>query len=101
ATVAETPDDIRVGDLVLRDSLHELADAEDAERIFQQRGLRRAVPAMTATVRLSATEDGRGLPCRFTLVDAGTGALAFVGAESDDRIAVREGVVYALDGKAT
>ncbi len=101
ATASETPDDIRIGGLVLRDSLQTLAEGERAERLFQQRGMRRALPAMTATVRLAATEDGQALPCRFTILDAETGALAFVGAESDDRLAVREGVVYALDGKAT
>ncbi|HRQ89843.1 MAG TPA: hypothetical protein PLA50_13670, partial [Bacteroidia bacterium] len=55
ATASETPDDIRIGGLVLRDSIQTLADSERTERLFQQRGMRRALPAMTATVRLAAT----------------------------------------------
>ena len=58
---------------------------------------------MNAIVQLRATDSatGEGLPCRFTIIDAENGALAFVGAESDDRLAIREGIVYSLDGKAT
>ncbi len=103
ATTSEDPDDIRLGDLALHDAIQVLVDAERAELLFQQRGYRRALPPMTATVRLGATDaaTGEGLPCRFTVIDAATGALAFIGAESDDRLAIREGIVYSLDGKAT
>lgn len=103
ATDSETPDDIRLGDLALHDAIQMLVDAERAELLFQQRGYRRALPPMTATARLGAidTATGEGLPCRFTVIDADTGALAFIGAESDDQLAIREGIVYSIDGSAT
>ncbi len=103
ATKSDQPDDIRLGDIALHDSLEVLVDEERANSLFLQRGYRRALPPMSAEVTLKATdkETGKPLPCRFTVIDAETGALAFIGAESDDRIAVREGVVYTLDGKAT
>lgn len=94
------PNDVRIGDIALRDAAADLVNAQRAEQLLQQRGLQRAVPMMQATIHLSAMEDGRGLPCRFTILDAETGALVFIGAESDDHHAVREGVVYALDGRA-
>lgn len=103
ATDSADPDDIRVGDLALHESIQVLVDEARAELLFQQRGYRRALPEMTATVRLSAVDAGSGkaMPCRFTIIDAETRALAFVGAESDDRVTIREGIVYALDGTAT
>lgn len=102
-TGSTTADDIRLGDLALHDAIQILADEEREEILFQQRGFRRALPPMSVTVRLKGTEEGTGekMPCRFTILDVETGALVFVGAESDDRIAVREGIVYTLDGEAT
>lgn len=103
STQSDQPDDIRLGDVALHDGIQVIVDEERAEILFQQRGYRRALPPMTASVTLEARESftGEGLPCRFTILDAETGALAFVGAESDDRLAVREGIVYTLDGRAT
>ena len=103
ATNSDEPDDIRLGNLALHDAIQVLVDEDRAELLFQQRGYQRSLPPMTAQVSLSATLDstGEGLPCRFTIIDAETGALAFVGAESDDRLAVREGIVYTLDGQST
>ena len=103
STTSENPDDIRLGDLALHDALQVLVDEERAELLFQQRGYRRSLPPMTTRISLRATDSGsgEGLPCRFTIIDAATGALVFIGAESDDRLAVREGVVYSLDGHAT
>ena len=102
STGATPGDDIRLGDIALHDGMEVLVDEARAELLFQQRGYRRALPVMTATLTVTALEagSGKGLPCRFTIIDAETGALAFVGAESDDKAAIREGIVYTLDGRA-
>lgn len=53
-----------------------------------------------AQVRLSAVdEDGEPIPCRFTILNE-RGSLAVVGAESNDHLAVRSGVVYSATGQA-
>lgn len=103
STTSENPDDIRLGDLALHDAIQVLVDEERAELLFQQRGYRRSIPPMTTNVSLTAydSDSGEGLPCRFTIIDAKTGALVFIGAESDDRIAIREGITYSLDGNVT
>lgn len=102
-TKSETPDDIRVGDIVLHPEGGSPSEPARAEELRQKRGYDRVLPDMGTTVELEAIEEetGEAIPCRFTIIDAETGALALVGAESNDRIAVREGVVYSLDGKAT
>ncbi|MEX2579805.1 MAG: CehA/McbA family metallohydrolase [Verrucomicrobiales bacterium] len=102
-TGSDEPDDIRVGDIALHEEIQAFADPERAEQLFEQRGYRRALPPMTATLGLSAVDADTGdpIPCRFTVTDADSGALVFIGAESDDRLAIREGVVYSLDGEAT
>ena len=83
ATGSKAPDDIRVGEIVLR------------QETRQQ---------LTASGELSVTvgdADGRGgLPCRLTIVDAESRTLVLLGAKSDERLAVRSGVVYTLDGRA-
>lgn len=103
STTSIDADDIRLGDLALHDGIQVLVDEARAELLFQQRGFRRSLPDMTATLTLSAidADSGKALPCRFTIMDAETGALAFVGAESDDKVSIREGIVYTLDGRAT
>jgi hypothetical protein len=83
--VGRTPDDIRVGEISLDDRPVQRALAE-------------------AIVELSVMEVGRAggpvaTPCRITVLNA-QGALMSVGATSDDRLAVRPGVVYSGDGKA-
>lgn len=83
ATAAEDPDDIRLGNVFLhRHSREELA--------------REAT--VSVTVRNAA--NGQPIPCRLTIVDAESGHLVILGAESNDRLAVRPGVVYTLDGRA-
>ncbi len=102
-TEAEDSDDIRIGAVVLHDEVDLLVDEERAEALFAQRGYRRAVPVMQQEVSMGAieAESGQAVPCRFTIIDEDTGALVFIGAESNQRIAVREGVVYSIDGTAT
>jgi len=55
-----------------------------------------------ATLRVGVTDqDGAGvLPCRITIVN-GAGAMVPIFATSDQRLAVRPGVVYTGDGQAT
>src|SRR6056297_2967953 len=48
----------------------------------------------------ASDEAGRALPCRWTILKA-PGALAAIGASSNDQRAVRSGVVYAADGQTT
>lgn len=50
-------------------------------------------------VAVSDADSGAALPCRITVVDA-AGSLVSLGAVSDDRLAVRPGTVYTLDGNA-
>jgi len=74
-----TPDDIRVGEISLT-----------------------AAGALTygASVVLSSVDsDGAPIPCRFTIVHAGSGSLALLSNRSDNQHAVRSGVIYCLDGK--
>jgi hypothetical protein len=84
--VERTPDDIRVGEIALED-----------------RPVRRVLSE--ATLELSITEAGRPggpvpTPCRLTVLNA-QGALMSVGAASGGRLAVRPGVVYTGDGRAS
>ncbi len=83
--IGRTPDDIRVGEIILED--------RPIDRVLSE-----------ATVELSVMEVGRSggplpTPCRITVLNA-QGALMSVGATSDDHLAVRPGVVYSGDGKA-
>ncbi len=80
-TESTKPDDIRVGQIALRSA--------DVATLAGAAGC-----AVTVV-----DEAGKPLPCRFTIVGARTGSLALLGAKSNDRQAVRTGVVYALDGK--
>lgn len=53
-----------------------------------------------AQLRLTAVDEhGNLTPCRFTILDD-HGSLAAVGAESNDHLAVRSGVVYSSTGQA-
>ncbi len=102
STTSEKPDDIYVGGFVLHDAMFPLSTPEQEDALAKKRGFRRAVPPQTGTAVLSCVDadSGEAMPCRLTIVDVSTGALAFVGAESNERLAVREGVVYSIDGKA-
>lgn len=81
ATDSTTPDDIRVGEFALQ--------TKDLESRAGASGYAMSV----------VDESGKALPCRFTIVKANSGTLALLSATSNDRQAVRTGVVYALDGK--
>ena len=50
-------------------------------------------------IRVLDSDSGKPLPCRLTIA-ADSGALALVGAESNERLAVRTGVIYTADGEA-
>ncbi|NNE90597.1 MAG: CehA/McbA family metallohydrolase [Verrucomicrobiales bacterium] len=103
ATTSKNPDDIEVGDIVLHDLVFPLADEARMDQLAKNRGFRRGVPGdLSARLELVCLDENSGepIPCRFTIVDAETGVLAFLGAESNDRLAVREGVIYSIDGKA-
>jgi hypothetical protein len=83
-TESQIPNDVRVGEVRLH-----TVDRE----------------ALTATTSVSVKviDSGTGdpLPCRLTIVDADRGTLPLIGAQSDDRLAVRSGIIYTLDGHAT
>jgi hypothetical protein len=80
--VGRTPDDIRVGEIVLDDRVTGAILSE-------------------ATVEVRVRDDDRPglLPCRITVLNA-QGALMTVGATSGDGLAVRPGVVYSRTGTA-
>lgn len=79
--VGKTPDDIRVGDFRIDDRPVEKALSE-------------------AKVTIDVTDGGREVPCRLTVLNA-QGALMSVGAKSGAGLAVRPGVVYTRNGRAT
>ncbi len=78
----QTPDDIRVGEVAL-----------------DPRPLVAVLGEARLEVRVEDDREGGGLPSRLTVVDR-NGALQTVGAESNDRLAVRAGTVYTADGNA-
>ena len=53
-----------------------------------------------AQIRVLDSDSGKPLPCRVTIATK-SGALALLGAESDNRLAVRTGVVYTAAGEAS
>lgn len=83
--VGKTADDIRVGEVVLRD-----------------RPLGQVLSEGIVDVSVTeATSDGKGtsVPCRLTILNR-QGSLASIGAKSSDELAVRPGVVYTATGRA-
>ena len=102
-TTSEKPDDILVGAIELHQSAAELTSEEHSTDLAKKRGFRRNIPQMKTSLSLTTVDAVKNepLPCRYTIIDADSGALVFVGAESSDNLAVREGVVYSLDGNAT
>lgn len=79
----KTPDDIRVGDIVLDD-----------------RPVSKCLAEATVEVSVAdADSPGKPLPCRVTVLNA-QGALATVGATSNETLAVRPGVIYTANGRA-
>lgn len=104
STSSEKPDDILVGEFVLNSTIQtEFEGSLDAEALYKKRGYRSPRPEYGAELKLSCVDadSGEAIPSRFTIVDAKTGALVLLGAESNDRQAVRAGVVYSLDGKCS
>jgi hypothetical protein len=83
--VGKTPDDIRVGEIVL--------DDRPVSRVLYEATVEVRVVDASPANRLAP------LPCRFTVVNA-QGALMTVGAASDEHQAVRPGVVYSGTGQA-
>jgi hypothetical protein len=51
-----------------------------------------------ASLDVEVTEEGKGVPCRVTIVDE-RGALVGLGTASNEKMAVRPGVVYSADGR--
>ena len=97
-------DDILVGDFVLHTTIQtEFEGSQDAEDLFKNRGYRSPRPEYDAELKLNCVDadSDKAMPVRFTIVDANTGALVLLGAESNDHQAVRAGVVYSLDGKCS
>jgi hypothetical protein len=79
------PDDIRVGEITL--------DDRPVKEVLSE-----------ATVEIVVREEVRPgervpVPCRVTILNA-RGALAATGTTSTDRLAVRPGVIYTVDGTA-
>lgn len=104
STTSKKPDDILVGELALHSTIQtEFEGSPAAEVLFEKRGYRSPCPEFGAELSLSCVDadSGEPMPVRFTIVDVKTGALVLLGAESNDRQAVRAGVVYSLDGKCS
>lgn len=80
ARAAEPSDDIRIGEIVLRE--------QAPAAVLQECRLQ---------VRVRDADRGRSLPSRITITTPG-GALQPVGVESSLRTAVRTGCVYTVDG---
>ena len=82
-TESQVPNDIRVGEIQLHTQSREALTG-------------------SATVSIRVTEAGGGglIPCRLTIIDRDRGTLPLLGAKSDDRLAVRSGIIYTLDGRA-
>jgi hypothetical protein len=78
--IGKTPDDVRIGAIVLD-------DRPVAEALSQ------------ASVEVDVAEAGKPVPCRLTIINA-DGALMSVGAKSGGHLAVRPGVVYTSTGSA-
>jgi hypothetical protein len=77
------PDDVRIGEITL--------DSRPMQAVL-------GVATVSATILDKTT--GKPIPGRITILDA-DGALHSVGAESNETLAVRPGVVYTSTGRAT
>jgi hypothetical protein len=76
-------DDIEVGDI----------------RLFDQ-PLEQGLSEAQLDIAVSDAATSAGLPCRLTIVDE-HGSLMTLGAKSTERLAVRPGVIYSSDGRAS
>jgi hypothetical protein len=77
------PDDIRVGEILL-----------------DRRPVRETLGEATIEIEVVDGDSGVRLPARITVLNS-DGALQSVGAASNDRLAVRPGLVYTADGRAS
>jgi len=82
-TKSQVPNDIRVGEIQLHTQSREVLTG-----------------SVTVSVRVTEKGESGLIPCRLTIVDADRGTLPLLGAKSDDRLAVRSGIIYTLDGQA-
>lgn len=99
------PGTVKTGENVLRvEPLNSQSTTSDDIRVGQVSLEPRPRPEVLseATLVVQVREQGRttGLPCRITIVNE-QGSLQSTGAASNDELAVRPGVIYAADGKAT
>ncbi len=76
-------DDIRVGQIAL-----------------VSRSVREALREATLDVDVVDADSKQPLPCRITVLDA-SGAMQSLGAESNDHLAVRPGMAFTSNGRAT
>ena len=76
-----TPDDIRVGEIVLYPTT-----------------IQRALSEAELTIEVVDGQSGKHIPSKITIVNA-AGTLVATTAQSNDRRAVRSGVIYVGDGK--
>lgn len=83
ATKSTAPDDIHVGEIALH--------AQDHDELTSGSRL---------SISVTDVDSGSPLPCRLTIVNAERNTLVLLGASSTDRLAVRAGVIYTLDGRA-
>ena len=82
SSTSTKPDDLRIGEIRLFD--------KPIDSVLNE-------SRMNVTV---TDTKGKPIPCRVTIVDS-QGALVPVGAKSNDRLAVRTGMVYTKDGIAS
>jgi hypothetical protein len=79
--VGKVPDDIRVGEIHL--------DDRPVQQVLSE-----------ATVEVQVMETDREVPCRLTILNE-QGALMTVGASSGKHLAVRPGIIYTGNGRAS
>jgi len=78
----KTPDDVRVGEIVL--------DSRTMNEVFAE---------ATVEVEVRDAKTGQTIPSRLTVLND-DGALQTTAAESNDHLAVRPGIVYTSTGRA-
>lgn len=85
---------------ILRPPSPVIDDIVVGEIVLDRRPLAAALGEATLEVTVTDADSREALPCRITLVDA-RGALAPLAPAAGQRLAVRTGVVYTGDGRAT
>ncbi len=77
-----------------------LDDIRAGEIVLDRRPVRETLGEATVEIEVVDADSGVRLPARITVLNA-DGALQSVGAASNDRLAVRPGIVYTADGRAS